>query len=140
MRHGTGEKVMSHPFRTVCRMDMPTPQQLHTSPDWSLQRLREIRVAVEEAEMTAIASWMRRGGTLSGLAFQIGVSRQSLNQRLQRRLKTRQPTVVLKEQAEMDLTADIRRVREETIELLRAGDRRRAAAAAAAEIDRRTRF
>ena len=41
--------------------------------------------------MTAIAAWMRRGGNLSGLAVRVGVSRQALNQRMQRKLKTREP-------------------------------------------------
>ena len=110
-------------------MEMPTAHELNTDPAGSLRRLRGIRADMEAAEMTAIAAWMRRGGNLSGLAVRVGVSRQALNQRMQRKLKTREPAVTLRNNANADLAAQAHRQRDEIEEILRERDRRRAATA-----------
>lgn len=111
-------------------MDLPTAEELDKDPGESMRRLRRLAAEIDEAEMTAIVAWLRRGGTLSGLASRIGVSRQSLNQRMQRRLKTREPTVILKETARLQRKALGRRQREEIEDILSERDRRRAAGAA----------
>lgn len=107
-------------------MELPTREAIEEHPTLCLTRLQMLRREIDECESLAISVAMRRGWKLISLARILGISRQALTQRMQRKLQTRKPNMILREVALADRVADNLVRNAEAMERIWARDRERA--------------
>lgn len=87
---------------------VPTKEAIEANPTVALERIRALRSELDEAESLAITVALRRGWTLSHLAYLLGISRQAMTQRMQRKLGTRQPNAILRAVAVIERAEELR--------------------------------